>query len=92
MTKFKIILPAILLVGLASPAFAEDDNCTDVSPASWLSKEQILVKARDLGFDPRRAKVEGSCYEVYALDGKGRRVEAMFDPASGKLVRIKDKS
>lgn len=92
MTKLKIILPAVLFLGLASPAFADDDNCTNTSPASWLSKEQILNKARDLGFDPRRAKVEGSCYEVYALDGKGKRVEVMFDPASGKLVRIKDKS
>ncbi len=92
MSRMKILLSAALLVGLTSPAFAEDDHCTNKPRDGWMSKEQILNKARDLGFDPRRAKVEGSCYEVYALDAKGKRVEAMFDPASGKLVRIKDKS
>jgi hypothetical protein len=37
----------------------------------------------------RRVKVDGGCYEVYALDEKGERVEAYFHPKTLEPVPTK---
>ncbi|MEY9381148.1 hypothetical protein ABIA10_007081 [Rhizobium leguminosarum] len=34
----------------------------------------------------RRVKMEGSCYEVYAVDAKGKKVETLFNPETGAAV------
>jgi hypothetical protein len=34
----------------------------------------------DKGWQIRRIKIDGGCYEVYALNEKGERVEAYFHP------------
>jgi sulfoxide reductase heme-binding subunit YedZ len=34
----------------------------------------------------RRIKVDGGCYEVYALNDKGQRVEAYFHPVTFENV------
>jgi len=37
----------------------------------------------------RRIKVDGGCYEVYALNDKGERVEAYFHPQTLEPVPTK---
>ena len=34
----------------------------------------------------RRIKIDGGCYEVYAVDDKGGRVEAYFHPVTFENV------
>ena len=45
---------------------------------------RLTDEAKDLlvekGWEIRRIKVDGGCYEVYALNEKGERVEAYFHP------------
>jgi hypothetical protein len=41
------------------------------------------------GWKVRQIKVDGGCYEVYALDDKGARVEAYFDPRTLEPVPTK---
>ncbi|WP_082342786.1 MULTISPECIES: PepSY domain-containing protein [Shinella] len=38
------------------------------------------------GLDVRRIKVENGCYEVYAIDAKGAKVETIFNPQTGEPV------
>ena len=43
-------------------------------------------KAKAMGLDVRRVKVENGCYEVYAIDAKGAKVETIFNPQTGEPV------
>jgi len=84
----KIILATLLLtttsLGLARAD--ENQNCTQAPKDKWLSEESIKERAKAIGLDVRRVKVEGSCYEVYAVDAKGNKVEALFNPETGAAV------
>lgn len=46
-----------------------------------------MLKAK--GWEVRNIKVDGRCYEVYALDEKRERVEAYFHPVTLERVPIK---
>jgi hypothetical protein len=82
-----IFLAAGLLAAL--PAFASAD-CTDVPKERWLKPEQVQGRLQAQGYDVRRVKREGTCYEVKALRG-GKRVEARVDPSDARVVREKVK-
>lgn len=65
----------------AAPAFATGlATCNSGPPESWQPKAALekLLKAK--GWTVRRIKIDGGCYEVYALDEKGGKVEAYFHP------------
>jgi hypothetical protein len=41
---------------------------------------------KEKGWEVRNVKIDGGCYEVYALDDKGERVEAYFHPVTLERV------
>ena len=53
--------------------------------ANWLSEQDATAKAAGLGYDVRDFKVEGSCYEIYAMKGDAR-VQVVMNPATGEIV------
>jgi len=73
-------------LGAATAATADErTDCTDQPQTAWMTEDAIRAKATDLGYDVRDVRVEGSCYEVYAMSN-GERVELAFDPATGSVV------
>ena len=45
--------------------------------------QDVLTKQLvDRGWQIRRVKIDGGCYEVYAVNEKGERVEAYFHPVT----------
>jgi hypothetical protein len=85
----KTIILATLLLATASIGIAraeEGQNCTQAAKDKWLSEDNIKEKAKAAGLDVRRVKVEGNCYEVYAIDAKGNKVETLFNPETGAAV------
>lgn len=63
-------------------------TCDSGSPDGWQPQEKLTALLQDKGWDVRRVKVDGGCYEVYALDDKGERVEAYFHPVTLERVPI----
>jgi len=55
-------------------------TCDSGDPANWKPKETLQAELEAKGWQVRRIKVDGGCYEVYAVDESGKRVEAYFDP------------
>jgi hypothetical protein len=53
-------------------------------------KEQLENQLVEKGWEVRRIKADGGCYEVYALDEKGERVEAYFDPETLERVPVEE--
>ncbi len=62
-------------------------TCDSGSPDTWQPQEKLTAMLKAKGWEVRNVKVDGGCYEVYALDDKGERVEAYFHPVT--LERVK---
>ena len=81
-------IAAVLAIGFASNAGATGlATCDSGSPETWQSKEKLTEKLKAKGWEIRNIKVDGGCYEVYAIDDKKERVEAYFHPVT--LERVK---
>jgi hypothetical protein len=86
----KAVLIAAALA--AAPAVAAD-ICADTPKEKWLRPEEVQARLEQKGYDVRRVKKEGTCFEVKATK-QGKRVEAYVNPADASIVkeRVKDKS
>ena len=81
---------ALLLAGTAVAAQATGLATCDSGPKSgWQAVEKLEKELTDKGWKVRRIKEDGGCYEVYALNDKGERVEAYFHPVTFAPVPTK---
>ncbi len=71
----------------AFPAFASG-RCNP-SQGPQLTVEQVTAKAESLGYKVRKVKMEDGCYEAYAINASGQRLEVYIDPVSGEIVQQK---
>jgi len=88
MNKLAFILtlaatPLVASVALASP------SCGNAPQASWMSLADVEAKATAMGYKVRQVKIEDGCYEIYALDKDGKRVEAYLNPVTAEVVETK---
>ncbi len=83
MTYRLIPLAALAAAGLAAaPAAATGKMTCDAPQAQWKGIDALQAKLTKEGWQLRKAKVDGGCYEVYGTDPEGNRVEAYFHPVS----------
>jgi hypothetical protein len=86
MRVYTKILPLVLTV-LASSAWAHGDpKCTKLPKEQWKPHTELEAKLVKEGWQIRRMEKTDSCYEVYAKDPKGKRVEAFFNPVTFERV------
>ena len=79
--RASLLLTAVLFAG--TPTFATGLATCDSGPRSgWQSAEKLEKELTEKGWKVRRIKEDGGCYEVYALNEKGERVEAYFHPVT----------
>ena len=75
-----LVLTALLATG---PAGATGLATCESGPRSgWQSAELLKTQLEARGWTIRRIKIDGGCYEVYAIDEQGQRVEAYFHPVT----------
>ena len=76
-------LLAGVLAGIALDASATGlATCASGAPSGWQPQATLEKQLTDQKWQVRRIKVDGGCYEVYALNDKGERVEAYFHPVT----------
>jgi hypothetical protein len=71
-----------LAIGVFAGSAAMADgykNCTKLTKASWKPASDAEAKAKAAGYEVRRSKVEGSCYEVYGVK-EGKTYELFYSP------------
>lgn len=85
----KVKLLAAALFAVIPSAFAAD-NCPATPKDKWLRAEEIQSRLESRGYEVRRIKREGGCFEVYAKKD-GKRVDAYVSPADGAIVKEKVK-
>jgi hypothetical protein len=78
----KAVHLAAAALALASSAASATGlaTCESGPKSQWQPQEKLEKMLADRGWKVRRIKEDGGCYEVYALDENGRRVEAYFHP------------
>ncbi len=82
------IAAALALAGAASPAAATGKMSCSAPQKQWKSMATLQKQLIKQGWQVRKAKVDGGCYEVYGTDPQGNRVEAYFHPVSFKKLLV----
>ena len=78
---------ALLLCLAAGGAQAHGEVKCKVYPASeWRPHTELEAKLKKEGWVIRRMEKTATCYEVYAKNPEGERVEAFFDPVTFQQV------
>lgn len=84
---------AVALIGsvlFALPAQATGLATCDSGPADKWQRQSVLEKKLTaMRWKVSRIKIDGGCYEVYALNEKGERVEAYFHPLTLEAIPTK---
>lgn len=74
---------ACLLVVASQQTFATGKmTCDSGDESTWQTMQALKEKITTAGWQVRKVKVDGGCYEVYGTTPEGDRVEAYFDPVS----------
>ena len=84
----KPLLAALLALTVAAPAAATGKMTCDAPQAQWKSKDDLVASLIKSGWQVRKAKVDGGCYEVYGTTPQGDRVEAYFHPVSFEKLLV----
>lgn len=68
---------------LPAAAFATGLATCDSGPESgWQPQEKLTKMLTERGWQVRRIKIDGGCYEAYVITDKGERQEAYFHPVT----------
>ena len=87
---FAILAAAAAFTLAASGAQATGFATCDSGPREgWQPQDKLSAMLKEKGWQVRRIKEDGGCYEVYALNEKGERVEAYFHPVTFAPVPTK---
>ena len=85
-----------VLLGLLLPlsVFAHGRVECDKDKEGWMSESAFREHIAKLGYkDLKKDKVfktKGNCYEIYATNAEGKKVEVHFHPETGAVIRSKD--
>lgn len=78
------------LVAIAVPfAAAAEDLCVTAAADQWQTEDAVKARATELGFEVANLKKEDGCYEIYATDKIGTRLEIFFHPVTFQIHKVK---
>lgn len=86
--KTILISAAFILTTFSTGSTWASDLC-EVPESEWQPIEALQTKLVEQGWDIKNIKIDDGCYEAYATDEKGERVEAYFNPKTFELVKSK---
>lgn len=87
-----LVIMALSAASFSVFASSDDDSCTKEPKSAWMSAKDVQAMYEKQGYNVRRIKTEGSCYEIYTKDKDGKKVELLINPADGSMVREPGKS
>ena len=82
------ILVAAALLGSTGLTLASD--LCSVPQDKWRPQEELQSKLESDGWSVQRIKIEDGCFEVYARNAEGKKVEAYINPETFELVKVKE--
>ena len=89
MKNYQTVLCLAVLLLFSSQIGATGLTTCEAGPQeTWKSTQELEDQLTEKGWTVRRIKIDGGCYEVYALDENDKRVEAYFHPETLELVPL----
>lgn len=82
-------LATIVAFGLGNSAFASSYECDSGPESEWKSKDEAKAFVLSEGYEVRKIKTEGGCYEVYAKKN-GKRLELFINPSTLEIEKIEE--
>ncbi|MGB3722541.1 MAG: PepSY domain-containing protein [Pacificimonas sp.] len=73
---------------VSTPALATGKMTCDVAEADMKPRANLEAQLLAEGWQVRKSKVDGGCYEVYGTLPTGEKVEAYFDPATFEKLYV----
>ncbi len=86
MKRLVTLLTILSAIAVAGPAMAAGKGCSTAPKSAWKSQATLKSALKKEGLKVRRIKEEGGCYEVYAMNGHGKRVNAAYNAETLKKV------
>ena len=86
--RFLAATAAAALAFSAAPANATGKLTCDAPQKQWKSRTALEAQLKKQGWQVRKSKVDGGCFEVYGTDPQGNRVEAYFHPVTFKKLLV----
>ena len=84
-----LLITALLATGAIQSVHATGlHTCDSGDKANWQSISALQEKLDKEGWEVRKIKEDGGCYEVYATTPQGQRGEAYFHPETFELELI----
>jgi len=80
--RVQVLLAAMAIAVCASVSATGLATCDSGPKSGWQPIEKLEKQLTERGWTVRRVKEDGGCYEVYAIDDRGQRVEAYFHPVT----------
>lgn len=84
-----LAFPLVLALASGSAAAHGNVKCKVYPQAEWKPHTELEQKLTKEGWKVRRMEKTATCYEVYAKDPQGNRIEAFFDPVTFERVEEK---
>jgi hypothetical protein len=75
----RITLMTLALVSIAAPAFAAGATCSTSDPSKFQPKTKLEDMLKSVGMTVKQIKTEKGCYEVYALDKAGKKINNAYN-------------
>lgn len=86
--KYSIQAAAFLAAAFGAGTASAGDLC-HVPKSEWQTVDALQEKLKTDGWTVKKIKTEDGCYEAYAIDAEGRKVEAYFDPKTFEIAKLK---
>jgi hypothetical protein len=79
---------AVLTVAavFSTAAFA-DAKCDKHPKSEWMSEADAKAKIAAQGYNIKKFKVDGNCYEIYGTTKDGKKAEIYFDTKTIDIVK-----
>ncbi len=82
----RLLALASVAIVLAGPAFAAGETCATSPKTQWQPQSKLETMLKGEGLTVKQIKVENGCYEVYAVDKAGKRVNSAYNAET--LVKL----
>ncbi len=80
-------IAAFAIAGLLSSAAFAGANCTKHPKSEWMPEADAKAKIADQGYNIKKFKVDGNCYEIYGTTKDGKKAEIYFDTKTLDIVK-----
>lgn len=89
MKKMTLLIATAAALATPGAALATGKmTCNSGPQKSWKSQDLLKANLAKQGWQVRKSKVDGGCYEVYGTDPQGNRVEAYFHPVTFEKLLV----